>query len=742
MKTVPRRLIVVSVLALILVPGVYVYQAAQRLMVDRYADDPQVVALPPDYEPMAPAEPYSGAHPALRDRHADDYAYPIPIGGTGPVLPTYADSLDYPFACRTEAAGLGQPLPDNDAGAGTPVYAVDAAGARTTEIIGYSKDCGLRSRVHYLYRSKTSGEFLPYSSMTDDVDHLTIDGQEVPFIVRIESGTINRYIYMIALLRGPEDTPGQPDLEFWNGKLIYLFRGGVGIGRRQGRISLDYIPDRRWAELQKGFAVAHATANQTSTQYDIELAEDTFARMKRHFAARYGEPTYTIGMGGSGGAIQQYLIGQNRPGLLDGGIAMQSYPDMVTQTTKVMDCELLEHYFDVTDAENPKWQKWSQRRWVQGFNARDDMSNDILRLRAIQSLSQFDWPVWSGGQTECTRSWRNLTPQIANPRYSYFASLFAPDVFARVSWTYWDNLKRVYGTDTSGHARRTFDNVGVQYGLRALKRRQVSPEEFLKLNDAIGGWKPAAEMEPERYWIYSAARSGLDEFSVWSDHNMYKKESPDLPARRSVGDLAAMQAAYRSGQVFIGQLEMPIIDFRNYLEPELDMHHSLQSFSARLRMIRHQGQADTQLIWFTRKPNLPFADAIDLLDRWIVNLQANPDLGPVSSKPADAQDRCYSDAGGIIASGDDVWDGAWNRRENGECMETYPIYSHPRIEAGDDYIGDIFKCHLQSIDAAIDRGLYAPVNVLPYRDELMRVFPDGVCDYSRGDAARPPDLLR
>ena len=51
-------------------------------------------------------------------------------------------------------------------------------------------------------------------------------------------------------------------------------------------------------------------------------------------------------MGASGGAIQQYVYGQNHPGLIDAAIPVQSYPDMVTQTIHVGDCELLERWMD------------------------------------------------------------------------------------------------------------------------------------------------------------------------------------------------------------------------------------------------------------------------------------------------------------------------------------------------------------------------------------------------------------
>jgi hypothetical protein len=314
-------------------------------------------------------------------------------------------------------------------------------------------------------------------------------------------------------------------------------------------------------------------------------------------------------------------------------------------------------------------------------------------------------------------------------------------VVQQVPWTYWDNLKRVYGTDANGLALQTFDNVGVQYGLGALKRGLIGIEEFLKLNDSIGGWKAPSDMLPERFWLFSGGRSSLKDMSVWSRHNMYAKESAGQPARRSEGDTRAIAAAYRSGQVFLGKFSMPVIDLRHYLEPELDMHHSLQSFSTRLRMLRQQGHADTQLIWFSRRPYTPLAEAFALLERWLENKRADPGASVVDARPSDATDRCFSDAGRIIASGDAVWDGAWNEKENGKCMNAYPIFSNPRIVAGDDYAGDIFKCHLRPVSDALDRGVYAPVDLSAYGEELLRIFPDGVCDYTLGDAGRPDHLL-
>ena len=191
-----------------------------------------------------------------------------------------------------------------------------------------------------------------------------------------------------------------------------------------------------------------------------------------------------------------------------------------------------------------------------------------------------------------------------------------------------------------------------------------------------------------------------------------------------------MAAAYRSGSVFLGKIGIPILDFRHYLEGELDMHQSRQSFISRLRMLRAQGHADNQIIWFADVPYEPFTDALQLMERWVEK----------GEKPTDATDRCYSDSGEVIAEGNGVWDGEWNGKDDGTCTTAFPPFSNPRMIAGDDYASDILKCHLRSVDQAIVDGVYQPVDVSAHRDELQRIFPTGVCDYSLGDIGRPADL--
>jgi hypothetical protein len=699
------------------------------------SDLPQVVGLPPAGN-NTPTQPYTGTPPSTLIRPTDPFNYPITLGEIGPVEPLFAGHLQYPFLCGTEESGLGQPTVDNQKKIGIPIYAKDEDGNKTNDLIGYSKDCSLPTQAYYYYNREGTEDFFPLAEANNDIAQAELEGQAVDFIVRVEVGTINRFLYVIAALKGAHESLAHPSNEHWNERLIYQFHGGVGIGRRQGHVKLtDKVLKQRYTQLRRGYAVAYSTANQTSNHYNIWLAEDTALRVKQQFTALYGKPLYTVGVGGSGGAIQQYLIAQNNPDLLDAAIAIYAYPDMITQTIHIMDCELLEYFFDVIDAENPKWQQWKNRQWLEGMNASDEIENKYGAFFAWAKLFKGKWPAMPTGTTECVNGWRGLTPLIHNPNYVHFHQRYASSIVKQVHWTYWDNMQDFYGVNEFGYGRNTWDNVGVQYGLSALKAELISPEEFLKLNASIGGWKQPHEMEQERYWFLVGNLNPV--FSPWSEHNMNLSPGGQEPAPRTVGDSQAMQAAYRSGNVFTGQIQIPVIDVRHYLEPELNMHHLSASFSARQRIIQAQGRADQQLIWVAEKPYNPVAQAFEQLDPWLLNkLQAeNGDI--VAAKPENMVDKCFDKEGNVLAEGKGVWDGAWNDRPTGECMKKYPAFATSRMVAGDNVAGSVFKCALQPVELAIERGIYGEIDMQPHLERLIEIFPNGVCDYTQPDQGKP-----
>ena len=684
----------------------------------------------------------------------------------GPGGPIFSGPRQYPFVCRTERSNLGQPLVDNHEGFGIPVYAEDDSGNQTDDVSGYCKDCNTFSRVDYFYRSNADGAFHfienPATPPADIDRTTTSDGLTVDYIVRLERGTINRFIYSIAML-APFDHDAKHqkkkkkkkdeiywDTTAWNGKLIYSFEGGVAIGHDQGRLSLG---DALYGDaLSMGYAVAYSTGNRTGVHYNLMLGGETAIMVKDHFVDRYGKPIYTVSIGGSGGAIQGYVYSQNHPGLLDATVTAYSYSDMVTQAIYVGDCSLLEYYFEavapamgdftfgginLSDPYNGWFGSVLPRTWIEGMSASDEEAH----------------PVWGlyghAGSTECVNGWFGLTPLAMNPLFTDVGGLdqFPDDVVSGVKWNHWNDLKNIYGVDENGYSPSPSDNVGVQYGLQALKEDNITMAQFLSINARVGGWQPPDKMIPEGYpfSLWNEIQHLVDgppnpaDFDPWSIRNANITLNKLGVAPRTEGDIGAMNAAYESGMVFIGEIDIPVIDFRHYLDPVLNMHHAQQSFATRQRMIDGRGHADNQLIWFAEPYYDMTRQAFAVLDEWLYNIKHKAHgKGVVANKPAAAVDLCVDVDGNIIGAGPDAWDGILNDGLPGRCTDAFPLYSTSRIVAGGNIKGDIFKCHLQTVADAIAKGVYDPIVIDgATQTRLEEIFPDGVCDYTKGDVGRP-----
>ena len=718
--------------------GWYVYEKLPRIPGVPKAP---VVGVPDGALSHAPQPAYAGDHPRKSGRPAEYFPFPIAIGETGPVETLFAGPSTYPFLCGENKVTDAQPLVDNHNGEGVPVFSLDESGQKTDEVIGYSRDCSHSTAVSYYYRSTIDGQFHPLEDAKGDIDRVTVNGKTTDFVVRLETGTINRFFYSIAVLRGEGETAAKPNTSNWNKRLIYQFRGGVGVGRRQGNMSRKSIIDRRADQLARGYAVVYSTANQTSNHYNIWLAEDTARRLKKQFAALYAEPLYTVGIGGSGGAIQQYLIAQNAPGVLDAAVPLYSYPDMVSQTIYVFDCEPLEYFFDVVAAEDPRWRDVSEREAVIGLATRQEFDHRFKILENAAALFDGRYRTTANGASECVQGWRGLVPLVNNPNFIHFSNSYADPVAKNTHWTHWEDLRDFYGAGENGYANSAWDNQGVQYGLNALKQGHISVDEFLRLNATIGGWKDPTEQGGEKLWFMNGDVFPMD-LSVWSEHNM-NLGSLDNPAPRSVASVEAIRGIYRSGHVFLGDVEIPIVDVRHYLEGELDMHHSLASFSSRERIRRARGHADNQLIWVSHKSYDPVDEALDIIDHWMQKIIEHPELGVTGNKPVEATDRCFDENGNVLAAGPGVWNGDWNQKASGACMQQYPIYSTPRQMAGAPITGDVFKCALQPVERALAKDAYGPATaaIVERIDDLRRIFPEGVCNYNAPDVGRPKDRL-
>jgi len=730
-----------------------------------------------------------------------------------------------PFICTTEYNGLGQPSVDNQDRRGTPVYPLDGAGApdRAQDPLGWSRRCQVSDVVEYRYRT-TDGQTrtlapgasaLPADIAMLDVDdmigadRLDTDGaSQIPYLIRYQRGTLpeNRFLYSIAMLvpfseyQSGVGADGPWDDSHWNGRLLYNFGGGVGIGHSQGDLSTG--ASLLHEALRLGHAVVYSSGTRTSTHYNLMLGGRTAVELKDRFVADHGSPLYTVGIGGSGGGIQQYVYGQNHPGLLDAAIPQYSYPDMTTQTINVGDCELLERYMDVTDGDNPRWDDWDNRQIIQGQNTIEGFTSE--------------WQARTGatGSSECIEGWRGATPLAMNPTFGlavgmdevimpFVGELLAklgagqpvyPDDFPDlgrllrthedpaqwVQWTHWADVEEVYGTDpTSGYAQVPWDNVGVQYGLRAVADGALTPAEFLDLNANVGSWKEPEDNVPESCGMVRAmvgddlgAFAGLiglcegDELDQYSARQMNLAPDADTPAPRRTADVAAITNAFTSGLVFSGAMprEIPIIDARHYLEDQLDMHNVHQSFVIRERIRRAEGDADNQVIWFLDARPAEDEAATDALhdegfrvmDQWVLNIQANPSRSVADNKPTGAVDRCWNTNGTEIARGDDVWDGAEELVVSGQgawtdsapdevdgvrvgaCAAAFPMHSTSRVIAGGPITNDVYKCHTKSVSQSIADGDYGVW--VPSADEQSRleeIHPEGVCDYSKPSVGYP-----
>jgi hypothetical protein len=671
--------------------------------------------------------------------------------------PIFSGPQQQPFVCTTARFDLGQPLVDNQDAIGIPVAAEDEHGdyprdgrgypTAEAEIVGWSKDCAAETTVRWVART-TSGQWLPWSPGDDLPEDIAtadvLDGPAgVPFLVRQERGTSNRFIYSIATLVDPSD----PDAPVWNERLVFSLEGGVAIGRTQGNVSQG--AQLRLDTLQRGYAVVHSTGLRMNTHYNLQLGGETALMLKERFIVAHGVPRYTISVGGSGGAIQQYAYAQNHPGLLDALVPQLSYPDMVTQTLHVGDCELLEYYMDVLDKDNPKWRQPAYRRALQGLNVVEEPRNwstgSINNFNGLaQAYLAFGIPLIDrtptspllSGQGECRKGWQGLTPLVLNPTFTNVADLdkLAQDI-SDVEWTHWADLINIYGTDETGFARVPWDNVGVQYGLRAFVDGVLDHEEFVDLNALVGGWKRTEDMVSEGFPFTTTTPTPTN-FDPWSARNATEPAGDVRP--RTEGDLLAIERAHTSGMVFQGDIDVPVIDWRPYLEEELDMHNTHQSFAVRQRILDAKGEADNHVVWFTdARPSARFdqtMQAFAVLDEWLSNLEADPSLSVAEAKPAGAVDSCFRTDGSLWHAGDDVWSGILDDGPAGACTEAFEVFTTSRIEAGAPINGDVFKCRTKPLSAALTDGTYGDRSAgftAAQLERLDRTFPEGVCDRSQ-----------
>lgn len=627
---------------------------------------------------------------------------------SGPVI---SGPHQMPFRCRTIDAGLG-----------APTNATTCAAPSSYQWFAFSKK-------DLVWRPLANP-----SSYPDDVattvlrsEDPALNGKAVPFVARLETAVINRGIARIAVLDDPAARANPADFTpNWNGRAYHAFGQSCGVGYDQGRNNIGAVLgsptsgsiDTDYAlglvkKVGEGDVVIHSTLTTFGNHCNPFVSAETTMMLKEHVSETYplrGDlrapiDTY-IGAGNSGGALQQYNLANNTPGVLDAAMASTSFADITTLSMTTSDCVLFQNYFASTTTD---WNE-AQKAYVTGLNAQTGTS--------ANSICQ-SWAVGTRGSLSATQKCGGLEPSqqyrpTSNPRG---ARCTVAD--ANVNWL---------GADpTTGFARRPLDNVGVQYGLRAFNNGLISFDQFADLNRAMGGFDIDGNPNP--------ARHAMD------------------------ADVASI--VYRVGQV-VGRgalAETPIIDFAPYLDlvpvAELNIHDSSRPFINRLRVRQAGGGAETMAIW--RGVVLP-ADGFGEIDQWVRTLNAAPSSGNriadvAAAKPLTAFDQCAVGTFGgrveapsaihgplaipiTVAPGTPAPDARAHLRvfvpEDheaglGPCSVLLPPVTTTRMAAGGPAADDVIKCQVKAVDPADYNLLITPAQIA----ELGTIFPGGVCDWSK-----------
>ena len=231
-----------------------------------------------------------------------------------------------------------------------------ASSCRSGETLGKPLDanCSIETRVDYYYRSTARRALQAacrrIAAPADVAQTTTLDGTQVPYIVRIETGTINRAIYQMAMLHDPAASR-RPILDGpagWNGRLIYTHGGGCTSGwYRQGDTTGGVDDD---VMLRQGYAVASSSLNVFGNNCNDLLAvrddDDGEGALHRSATARRSSP--------SAGAARAGRISSCRPPTTIPACSTASFraarfPDVGFGTMPMItDARLLNHYFSVT----------------------------------------------------------------------------------------------------------------------------------------------------------------------------------------------------------------------------------------------------------------------------------------------------------------------------------------------------------------------------------------------------------
>ena len=209
---------------------------------------------------------------------------------------------------------------------------------------------------------------------------------------------------------------------------------------------------------------------------------------------------------------------------------------------------------------------------------------------------------------------------------------------------------------------------------------------------------------------------------------------------RHRADSQARKRALESGRILnggAGLSQTPIIDYRTYLDHAEggNIHMLIHQFSTRQRVLNENGHAENHVmqiggLWGFDEESPDLAELFRQMDRWITAMQGDSSDISLSEKvithrPISLNDACWDNTGEerIKIEEEQTF------RGGSRCNELYPAYSTPRHVAGAPLANNIVSCQLRPINTADYAVGFTQAQYL----ELNEIFPEGVCDWSRGD---------
>ena len=553
-------------------------------------------------------------------------------------------------------------------------------------------NCTVAPVVTYMYLQTTGTTLVPMTDTTklpaDVASTTTLSGVTVPFIVRVETSTVDRGIYETAVLHDPttEQAPSaSTPPKAWNRRLIaiegYGCPGGWYIqGPIDGSLAFNGMDFTLLSttRLGEGYATFANTLQHASNNCNAVLASEAAMMGKEQFIKTHGVPNFTVSAGCSGGSYGSAMPADRIPGLFDGVLIACTFPDPLGIAFSGSDGHLLSHYWAVT---NPT-----------GFTA-----DQQVAVTGYKSLPAFYDAANQSGRTD------PVPGRVDIPGYA--SAVWSPSVPVSLQYnpvtnptgarpTVYDASKNMYGVDpATGFALRPFDNVGVQYGLEALNAGTITTSQFLDLNEKVGGYD--------------------------QDFNYV--------ATRSVGNHGAMKRAQEAGLQLGangGLSEIPIFDMTGLYDDDGGYHYQWFHFSFRERLIEANGNARNHVMW--RGNPVPFETAWSSFIDWVVAYTGDPSSRSqrervIHNRPATLVDGCWSDATTFIPERQTL-----SSAPDSQCNALFPSWTFPRRVAGGPVAANIMKCTLKPISKSDYQVKFTALE----RKHLAAIFPTGVCDWS------------